>query len=116
MRAKAAIYIREIGAGGLLDEYGESAGPAYHPVHRHATQQAALRALEERVRAWVLVDETLLLAGDQLPQPGTIDRGHSIPFCRERALSGGVDGCGQVYHERGAPIFGLPGTVLDRAW
>ena len=61
-----AVDVGEARALGLGREHGEAAGPAHHPVHRHAAEQRVLRLLGERVGARVLGAEALELAGHQL--------------------------------------------------
>ena len=61
-----AVDVGEARALGLGREDREAAGPAHHPVHRHAAEQRVLRLLAERVGARVLGAEALELAGHQV--------------------------------------------------
>jgi hypothetical protein len=60
------IDVAEARALGLGGEHREAAGPADHPVHRHAAEQVAARLLGQLERARVLGAEALELAGRQL--------------------------------------------------
>ncbi len=60
----------------LVDVDRELTRPAHHPVHGHAVQQRAARALEDLERAGVSLAERRQLAAHQLAQPGAVDLAH----------------------------------------
>ena len=60
------VDVAEARALRLDREHREAAGPADHPVHRHAGEQRRLRLLRERVRARMLPLEARELVVEQL--------------------------------------------------
>jgi hypothetical protein len=65
-----AVHVAKASAARLGGEHRIAARPAHHPVHLHATEQRALRPLDEPVRARVLGAESLELALHESPRRG----------------------------------------------
>ena len=69
-----AVDVDQLGALGALEEHGEVARPAGHPVHRHARQQRALGPLVGALGPLVGRGEALALAREQLADPVPVDQ------------------------------------------
>ena len=69
-----AVDAGEPGAGGFLDEQGERARPADHPVHRDAVQERCLGALVQLLGARMFGDEARGLVGHVARETRAIER------------------------------------------
>ena len=67
-----AVDVAEPGAGGLVDEQRERAGPADHPVHRDAVEERSLRPLEQLARSGVGLFEPPGLVAHEAFEPGSV--------------------------------------------
>ncbi len=67
------VHVDHARADRLGDEDGEAPGPARHPAHGNAAEERAPSLLEELERARVLGTKPLLLAPEQLVEPGAVE-------------------------------------------
>ena len=108
-----AVDAGEPGAGGFLDEQGERAGPADHPVHRDAVEERCLGALVQLLGARMFGDEARGLVGHVARETRAIERAegrHPGRMARRRTAVSAIPA-----GATSARSVGAAGEAADRA-